>query len=349
MEQIIRIGKKTVGHDQPCFIIAEAGVNHNGDVKIAKKLIDYAAEAGADAVKFQTFRADTLVTKDAKKAEYQQRCSGSKTQYEMLKKLELTDRDFQNLAHYAEKKRIIFLSTPFDCLSADLLEEIDVAAYKISSGDLTNHPFLKHVAAKKKPVILSTGMGTLAEVSEAVSVLKKAGAGEIILLHCTTDYPAFFNEVNLRAIKTLECAFKLPIGFSDHTNGIIAAVAAVAIGACIIEKHFTLDKESVGPDHKASLDPCELKELVIGVRNIEKAMGNGIKIPSKNEEQIKAVARKSIVAGKRIPAGTILNGSMLDIKRPGTGIEPKNLHLLIGKKMKKEVRKDEYISWENIG
>lgn len=349
MKQIVQISKKIIGQDQPCFIIAEAGVNHNGDVNTAKKLIDCAVKAGADAVKFQTFRADTLVTKDAKKADYQQRCVGSRTQYEMLKKLELPEKSFHNLAHYAEKKGIIFLSTPFDCASADLLEEINVVAYKISSGDLTNHPFLKYVAAKKKPVILSTGMGTLSEVSDALSVLKNAGADEIILLHCTTDYPAFFDEVNLRAMKTLECAFKLPTGFSDHTIGIIASVAAVAMGACLIEKHFTLDKTSDGPDHKASLDPFELKELVSGIRNIEKAMGNGIKIPSENEEKIKTVARKSIVAKKNIPAGTILNESMLDFKRPGSGLEPKYLQLLVGKTIKNIVRKDEPISWEHVG
>ena len=316
---------------------------------MAKKLIDVAVEARADAVKFQTFKADLLVTKDANKADYQKQCTSSKTQYEMLKKLELPEKDFFNLAQYAEKKGITFLSTPFDCASADLLEEINVVAYKISSGDLTNHPFLKYVAVKKKPVILSTGMGTLSEVSDALSVLKNAGAEEIILLHCTTDYPALFNEVNLRAMKTLECAFKLPTGFSDHTTGIIASVAAVAMGACLIEKHFTLDKASDGPDHKASLDPIELKELVSAIRNIEKAMGNGIKVPSENEEKIKTVARKSIVAKKNIVAGTIVDESMLDFKRPGTGLEPKYLHLLINKKIKKDVMKDERISWEYVG
>jgi N-acetylneuraminate synthase/N,N'-diacetyllegionaminate synthase len=348
MKQIIRIGTKTIGYDQPCFIIAEAGVNHNGDLKTAKKLIDCAAEAGADAVKFQTFKAAKLVTKDAKKADYQQRCTGSKTQYEMLKKLELSDQDFFLLSDYATKKGIIFLSTPFDCVSVDLLEKINVAAYKITSGDLTNYPFLEYVAVKKKPVILSTGMGTLSEVSDAISVLKNAGAEEIILLHCTTDYPAFFEEVNLRAIKTLECAFKLPTGFSDHTTGIIASVAAVAMGACLIEKHFTLDKASNGPDHKASLNPIELKELVSGIRNIEKAMGNGIKVPSENEEKIKIVARKSIVAKKNIKMGTIIDESMLDFKRPGIGLEPKYLQLLISKKTKIQIKKDTLLTWDMI-
>ena len=347
--KLIIIADKTIGPEQPCFIIAEAGVNHNGDVNLAKQLIDVAAEAGADAVKFQTFNADSLVTKDANKAEYQQRCTGSKTQYEMLKKLELPEKVFFILAKYAEKKGIIFLSTPFDCESVDLLEKINVVAYKISSGDLTNHPLLKHVAIKKKPIILSTGMGTLSEISDSLSVLKNAGANDIILLHCTTDYPALFDEVNLRAIKTLECAFKLPTGFSDHTTGIIASVAAVAMGARVIEKHFTLDKESDGPDHKASLNPNELRELVSAIRNIEKARGNGIKEPSENEEKIKIVARKSIVAKKNIRLGTIIDESMLDFKRPGTGLEPKCLHLLIGKKIKKDVMKDERISWEHVG
>jgi N-acetylneuraminate synthase/N,N'-diacetyllegionaminate synthase len=348
MDQIIQIGKKNIGHDQPCFIIAEAGVNHNGDLGTAKKMIDCAADAGTDAVKFQTFKADSLVTKDADKADYQ-KCNDSCTQYEMLKKLELTNREFISLSKYATKKGIIFLSTPFDKKSVDLLEKINVPAYKISSGELTNHPLLHDIACRKKPVILSTGMATISEIGESLSVLKKSGAHDIILLHCTTDYPVNFEEVNLRAINTIRCAFKYPTGFSDHSTGIIASVAAVAMGACVIEKHFTLDKLMDGPDHKASLDPDELKELIQSIRNIEKAFGTGIKEPSPCEEKVKTVARKSIVAKLNLKQGTVINSSMLDLKRPGTGLEPKYLNMIIGKQLKKDLVKDEIIIWEYLG
>ena len=348
MEQVIRIGKKTIGRGNPCFIIAEAGVNHNGNVKTAQKLIDCAAEAGADAVKFQTFTANNLVTKNAMKADYQKKDSGSTTQYELLKKLELTDADFLTLSRYAEKKGIIFLSTPFDSKSVVLLEKINVPAYKISSGELTNHPLLQVIAKQRKPVILSTGMATIAEIAESLTVLKKSGARDIILLHCTTEYPVNFDEVNLRAIQTLQSVFQIPTGFSDHTSGIFTSIAAVAFGACVIEKHFTLDKEMKGPDHRASLNPGELRELVHAVRNIEIAFGNGIKEPTPSEIKNKLVARKSIVAKKKLMKGTILTFSMLALKRPGTGLAPKYVSILIGKRLKKDVVKDELITWEDI-
>lgn len=345
----ISIGNRGIGLDQPCFIIAEAGVNHNGDLKTAKRMIDCAVYAGADAIKFQTFKADRLVTKDANKADYQKKCPGSRTQYEMLKKLELPDQDFISLSEYAIKKGIIFLSTPFDKESVDLLEKIKVPAYKISSGDLTNHPLLHDIASRNKPIILSTGMATIAEIGESLSVLKKSGAQDIILLHCTTEYPVNFEEVNLRAINTIQCAFKHLTGFSDHTTGITTSIAAFALGACLIEKHFTLDKKMDGPDHKASLDPNELKELVASIRDLEKALGTGIKEPSPCEEKNIPFARKSIVAKQNLKRGTVLNASMLDLKRPGTGLEPKYLNMVIGKQLKNDLAKDEIIIWEYLG
>jgi len=346
MSQSISIGSRKIGENQPCFIIAEAGVNHNGNPQTAKKMIDCAVNAGADAVKFQSFKVDALVTKDAKKAKYQERCTGSNTQYEMLKKLELRDQDFKKLANYAADQGIIFLSTPFDKGSVDLLEKVNVPAYKISSGELTNHPLLTYIASKTKPIILSTGMSTLSEIGEALSVIKESGNSKIAILHCTTDYPALFEETNLNAIITLQCAFKRPTGFSDHTPGIIASVAAVALGACIIEKHFTLNKEQPGPDHKASLNPKELTDLVRSIRNIELAMGDGIKEPSANERNLMAMARKSIVAKKNITHGTILDESMVDFKRPGTGLEPKFLSKIVGRRIKMDIKKDEMLYWE---
>jgi len=345
----IKIGKKIIGENQPCFIIAEAGVNHNGKLKLAKKLIDAAKKAGADAVKFQTWITEELVTKTAKKAEYQKRTTGAKeNQYQMIKKLELSQEDFRELKKYADKKGIIFLSTPDEKKSADFLDELGVPAFKIGSGEVTNLLYLEYVARKKKPVILSTGMTTLKEVGEAVKTMKKAGNNKIILLHCTTNYPCPLEEVNLRAMLTLKKKFGLPVGYSDHTLGITVPIMAVTLGAQVIEKHFTLDRSLPGPDHKASLEPAELKEIVKAIRNAEKALGDGIKKPTKNEEKIKEVIRKSIVARSDILKGTRITKNILIVKRPGTGIEPKYFNKVIGKRAKKDIKKDSLIKFKDL-
>jgi len=336
------IANKLIGRDQPCFIIAEAGVNHNGDINLAKQLINAAVEAGADAVKFQTFHADNVVTRDAEKAEYQKSTTSSdESQYDMIKKLELPDDAFRELSDYANDKGIIFLSTPFDEESVDLLDDIGVPAFKIPSGEITNFPLLKKIAEKHRPIILSTGMATLGEVEEAFLYLKEMGSKDVILLHCTTSYPAPFDSVNLRAMNTLRCAFKVPVGYSDHTEGITIPIAAVAMGARVIEKHFTIDRTLQGPDHQASIEPHELMAMVKGIRDVERALGDGMKKPTPEEEVIKKIARKSIVAKYDIKKGERLTEDILTIKRPGTGIEPKFLNYIIGKRVNTEIKQDE--------
>lgn len=347
--QQLNIEKKGIGSQNPCFIIAEAGVNHNGDVALAKKLIDAAVEAGADAVKFQTFKAEKIVTSTAEKADYQKNTTGAgESQYEMLKKLELSETDFRDLSNYAKEAGIIFLSTPFDEESADLLDQIGVPAFKIPSGEITNFPLLKKIAQKSKPIILSTGMATLGEVEEALNYLKKHGAEEITLLHCTTSYPAPVESVNLRAMETLRCAFQVPVGYSDHTEGITIPIAAAAMGACVIEKHFTLDRTLPGPDHRASLEPPELAAMVKAVRDVELAHGDGIKGPTEEEEAIKKVARRSIVAKRDIHMGDVLTEGDLAIKRPGIGIEPRYLDLILQMKAKVLIQRDRVIQWDMI-
>ena len=341
----LKIAGKLIGQGAPCFIIAEAGVNHNGDVRLARKLIDAAVEAGADAVKFQTFEAEELVTETAEKADYQKETTGSKeSQFQMLKKLELSEKDFESLFIYAQKKGIISLSTPFDKGSADLLDKLGVPAFKIGSGEITNFPLLKHIAAKQKPVILSTGMSTLDEVDRAVRTLKKDGSGEIALLHCVSCYPASTEDTNLRAMETIRRKFNMPVGLSDHSIGIHIPVAAVALGACIIEKHFTLDKNLPGPDHRASLEPDELREMVCAIREVEGALGSGVKRPVKAELDTRKAARRSLVARVDIPAGTIITEKMLDVKRPGTGVAPGEINLVIGKRARKPIRRNEVIA-----
>jgi len=345
----IKIAGRPVGEGEPCFIIAEAGVNHNGDINLAKKLIDIAKEAGADAVKFQTFRAEEMVTKNAKKAEYQKETTGTKeSQFEMIKRLELTESDFKELYNYTLEKGEIFLSSPFDKVSVELLDRLGVPAFKIPSGEITNSPLLKHIARKKKPIILSTGMSTLGEIEEALEVMRQEGMEEIILLHCVSCYPAKIEDMNLRAMETSKHAFKLPVGLSDHTMGITIPIAAVALGACILEKHFTLDKNLPGPDHRASLEPQELKQMVQAIRDVEKARGDGIKKPTQEEKENKKAARRSIVAKVDIPKGTIIAEEMLDIKRPGTGIEPRYLNLVVDAKAVRGIKQNGAINWEML-
>lgn len=330
------------------FVIAEAGVNHNGNIDIAKKLIDAAVEAGVDAIKFQTFKAEKLVTKSAEKANYQRNNTGEGTQLEMLKKLQLSPESHEIINNYCKEKQIMFISTPFDFESVDLLETLGVPLYKIGSGDLTNGPFLKYVAKLNKPIIISTGMANLGEVEMAIDVIREAGNEKISLLHCTSNYPTDYEDVNLNAMITLKKAFKLPVGYSDHTIGIEVPVAAVGMGAEIIEKHFTLDKNMEGPDHRASLDPFELKQMVRSIRNIEKALGDGIKRCNKNEESTKRVARKSIVASKNINEGEIFTGENITFKRPGNGISPIHVELVLGRVAGSDIKEDEQITFSNI-
>lgn len=331
-----------------CLIIAEAGVNHNGDINIAKQLVDAALEAGVDAIKFQSFKAENLVTKNAPKADYQKQTTGNGNQYEMLKKLELSYDEHIILKNYSEEKGIMFISTPFDFESVDLLEKLDIPLYKISSGDLTNTPLLKYIAKLNKPMIVSTGMANLGEVEIAVAAIKETGNDKISLLHCTSNYPTYYEDVNLNAMITLKNAFKLPIGYSDHTIGIEIPIAAVAMGAKIIEKHFTMDKAMEGPDHKASLNPEELKEMVKSIRNIEKAFGDGVKRCNESEKSTQNVARKSIVASVNIKKGEIISYDNITFKRPGYGISPMFSCEVIGKTTIADITADDFITFNNI-
>jgi len=345
--QPVKISNKVVGPQQPVFVIAEAGVNHNGDLKMARELIDVAVAAGADAVKFQTFHADRLVTADAPKAQYQVETTGAgESQLEMLRRLELAPEAHRELQSYCREREIVFLSTPFDEEAADFLDELGVPAFKISSGDLTNSPLLEHVAAKGKPVILSTGMSDLAELIEAVSVLNSAGCENPVLLHCVSNYPANAAEVNLRAMQTIRAAFDVPVGFSDHTEGIDVALAAVALGACVIEKHFTLDRSLPGPDHLASLEPAALRQLVTSIRRIESALGDGKKTPSASEMETAKVARRSLVAAQEIAAGATLEREMVALRRPGTGLTPSELPALLGRRAARAIAPGTLLSLE---
>lgn len=333
-----------------CLIIAEAGVNHNGNIELAKKLIDVATEAHADAVKFQTFKAEKTIAAETPRATYQMQNmpDENENQLEMVKKLELKFEDFKILKEYCNSKGIMFLSTPFDFESVDILEPL-VPLYKIASGEIINIPLLKHIASKGKPIILSTGMATLGEIEEAIEAIDEINPSiSKILLHCTTNYPTPYEEVNLRAMLTLKEAFKLPVGYSDHTLGIEVPVAAVALGAKVIEKHFTLDRNLPGPDHKASLEPDELKAMVTAIRNIEKALGDGIKRPNRSELEIMKVARKSLVAGRDIEKGEILKEKDIEIKRAGEGIQPKFKDIIVDMKINKSIKRDEPFSWSHF-
>jgi N-acetylneuraminate synthase len=331
------------------FIIAEAGVNHNGSVDLALRLVETAKASGADAVKFQTFRADLLATRSAHKAPYQERMTANaESQFEMLQRLELDAAAHRRLIDHCRQIGIHFLSSPFDTQSADLLATMNVPLFKVPSGEITNLPFLQHLASKGRPLILSTGMSTLGEVEEAVRVLKAAGATQLTLLHCVTEYPAPYDEVNLRAMQTLKSAFGLPVGYSDHTPGIDIAIAAVALGAEVIEKHFTLDRSLPGPDHAASLEPEELRQMVAAIRHVEAALGTGIKAPAPCELPNLPIARKSVVAARSLPAGHQLAAGDLDIKRPGNGIAPKLLPVLLGRTLRASVAKDEIINWNHL-
>ncbi len=331
------------------MIIAEAGVNHNGSIEIAEKLIDTAKDCGVDAVKFQTFKAENLVTRNAHKAIYQIENTGvAESQFEMLKKLELSYEEFNHLKKYCDKRGLVFLSTPFDFESVDLLKSIDIPIYKVSSGDLTNIPLLKYIALIGKPMIISTGMSVMIEIEEALQAIYEENNRDVTVLHCTTSYPAPFKEVNLNAMITIKNAFNVNVGYSDHTQGIEVSIAAVAMGAKVIEKHFTLDKNLPGPDHKASLEPQELKDMVRCIRNVEDSFGSGVKQITISESSVKGVARKSLIAKSYISKGDIMQPENVDIKRPADGIEPKFFNQVIGRIAKKDIDVDSPIKWEDL-
>jgi N-acetylneuraminate synthase len=345
----IQIGNRFVGPGAPVFVIAEAGVNHNGDLELARQLVNAAFAAGADAVKFQSFIADELVSSSAPKANYQlQTTDPAESQYEMIKRLELSVEAHEALNHHCQALGIQFLSTPFDRRSADLLQRLGVPAFKVSSGDLTDWPLLDYLARFAKPIILSTGMSYLEEVRGSLEVVRAANNPDAIVLHCVSNYPAADTDANLRAMQTMADELDVPVGFSDHTEGSAIALAAVALGARVIEKHLTLDRNLPGPDHQASLEPGQFKSLVADIRRVESSLGHGTKEPAASESNTRNVARRSLVAAMTLEAGTILNADMLREKRPGTGISPSALSEVVGKKLARRIEPNEMISWKDL-
>ena len=325
------------------FIIAEAGVNHNGSLENARKLVLAAKEAGADAVKFQTFKTENLVTVDAEKAKYQKETTDDGSQFEMLKKLELSYDEFIEVKEFCDEQGIKFISTAFDLDSVDFLYSLGMDLWKIPSGEITNYPYLEKIAKYNQPMILSTGMASFEEIREAKDLIRKYNDNELVILHCTTAYPTELEDVNLKVMEEIKKEFNVNIGYSDHTIGIDVPIASTAMGATVIEKHFTLDKEMEGPDHRASLDPEELKTMVKSIRNVQIALGDGIKEMSEVELQNKKVARKSLVAKTDIKEGDIFTEENLTIKRPGTGISPMKWLELLGTRANKDYKKDELI------
>jgi N-acetylneuraminate synthase/N,N'-diacetyllegionaminate synthase len=345
----VTLGERRVGAGTPVFVIAEAGVNHDGDADRARRLVDVAADAGADAVKFQTFRADRVASATAPKAGYQLRATpAEESQQAMLRRLELSREAHEALKRRCDERRILFLSTPFDEDSVDFLDALGVPAFKIASGELTNVPLLTRVARAGKPIVLSTGMAFLGEVDEAVRTLRAAGNRALILLHCVSDYPADPADANLRAMATMASAFDVPVGYSDHTTGLETALAAVALGACVIEKHFTLDRSLPGPDHRASLDPAGLRRLVDGIRTVERALGDGRKVPASAEMAHRQGVRRSVAARVALAPGTVLTEALLESLRPGTGIAPADLPRLVGRTVRRPVGRGELLAWDDL-
>lgn len=331
------------------YIIAEVGVNHNGDIRLAKQLIDMAKDAGADAVKFQTFKAEESTGRHAEKASYQKNNDPTQeTQLEMIRKLELPFEDFAELQKYCHEKQIDFVSTPDGTESLQYLLKLNVPLIKIGSTEVTNAPFLKEIAESGKPVILSTGMSTLGEVEKALDTIYETGNLNVTLMHCTTDYPTAIENVNLNAMLTLKHAFHVPVGYSDHTLGFEAAVAAVAMGAVVIEKHITLDRDLPGPDHKASMPPEEFLEYVRHIRNAELLLGDGRKKPTEHEKDIMNQVRRSILANQDLKRGTVLSKEMFCYKRPGDGIWPEYAEILVGRELKRDIAAEEKILWEDV-
>jgi len=334
------------------YIIAEAGVNHNGDLNLAKKLIDIASTAGADAVKFQSFKAENIVSRNAEKAAYQKSTTdASESQFEMIKKLEIDEAAHVELMQYCKGKDIQFLSSPFDLESIDLLNRLGLDIFKIPSGEITNLPYLRKIGKLNKKVILSTGMSNMEEIRTALEIIITAGTDKnnITILHANTEYPTPFEDVNLLAMQTIANTFKVNVGYSDHTLGIEIPIAAIALGATVIEKHFTLDRNMEGPDHKASLEPHELKEMVKCIRNVEIAMGDGIKVPSQSEKKNICIARKSIHYSNSLRKGHLIKESDIIMKRPGSGVSPELIDTIINRKLIRDVNQDEMFRWEDIG
>jgi N-acetylneuraminate synthase/N,N'-diacetyllegionaminate synthase len=345
----VSISGRQVGPGHPCFVVAEAGVNHNGDPELARRLVDVAAEAGADAVKFQTFTADGVTSPQAPKAAYQEAATGrSGSQLEMLRALELSADAHRALMAYAVTRGLFFLSTPFDEPSLDLLHGLDVPAFKVASGELTNLPFVEAIARRHRPVILSTGMAYLAEVEAAVETIRKAGNEDIVLLHCVSTYPAEARDANLAAMATMRDAFGVPVGFSDHTDGIEVTLAAVALGAAVIEKHFTLDRTLPGPDHRASLEPSALADMVRGIRRVEAARGTGEKRPVASEADTRRVARRSLHLRRSVEAGTLLTDDLLVALRPGIGIAPSERSAVVGRHLRRALQAGALLDWDDL-
>ena len=341
----MKIANKNIGWNDPCFIIAEAGVNHNGSVELAYKLIDIAKASHADAIKFQYFKVDDLILEDTKKTQYQIATTGEGTQYDMLKTLELNDHDFLKLMAYAKDQEIIFLSSAFDWKGFKFLYKNEICAFKIPSGEITNWPLLSYIRQFKKPVILSTGMASLLTIQAAVHYFDLSN---LVILHCVSEYPAPLYELDLNFIRKLDYEFDVPIGFSDHSVGTLASFVAVSVGAKVIEKHFTLDKKMEGPDHRASLNSSELASLVRGIRKVEVSLGNDFKSMSTVEQENAKLVRKSIVSKRFIPKDTVITSDMIYLKRPGNGIAPKCLNIIVGKIANKNILANSVIRYEDI-
>jgi N-acetylneuraminate synthase len=337
----VKIADKLIGEEEPCFIIAEAGINHNGNITLAKKLIDAAKDAGADAIKFQTHIPEKEMLKETVTADYV-----GESLFDLLKRVELSKKDHVELKNYATDKGLLFLSTPFSKEAVDMLEELGVIAYKVGSGEMTNLPLLGYIATKNKTMIISTGMSTFEEIEETVNFVKKLN-NNLILLHCTSTYPTKYEDVNLRVIEHLRENFKIPVGLSDHSIGIYTALAAVVLGACVIEKHFTISRDLPGPDQNASITPNELEELVKGVRAIEKALGSTKKVTD-DELQIQKMARESVVTLVDISKGSVITNDMVWVKRPGTGIPAKHMEKVIGRIAQKDIKADTIIKWDDL-
>ena len=344
-----RIGGRAIGPGEPAYVIAEAGVNHNGDIALAERLVDAAASAGADAVKFQTWVTEKLVLPNAAMAEYQTRNTGTQeSQFAMLKRLELSYPDFRRLKTYCDRRGVCFLSTPDEEDSADFLESLDVSAFKIGSGELTNLPYLAHLARKGRPLILSTGMGDLAEVRAAVETIRAHGDPPLAVLHCVSNYPTDPADCNLAAMTSMSRELGVLVGFSDHTVGLAVPLAAVALGAYLIEKHLTLDRALPGPDHAVSATPDELRGLVEGIRSVEAARGDGVKTPRPSELPTRELVRKSLVARVTIAPGARIDTDVLRALRPATGISPADLARVVGRRARRQIRAGEMLSWEDL-
>ncbi len=347
----MKIGQREIGHERSCFIIAEAGSNHNRDFANAKKLIDVAVEAGADAVKFQIFSAEAIYSKKTPMASYlkdKKLAKDGESLWDIIKRIEIPRSWTPDLMDYCRQKGIIFLSTPFDLNAVDELEAAGVSAYKVASFEITHLPMLKKISATGKPIILSTGMASLEDIEIALAAIKAGGSSEVALLHCAIAYPPKYEDINLRAMDTMRQAFGLPVGFSDHTMGHVTDVAAVARGACIIEKHFTLSRQQEGPDHPFSLEPDELKAMIEAIRQTEQVLGSPFKQHTAAESELYRIARRSLVAAVNIPAGTVITEEMLAVKRPGFGIPVRHMEIVIGRTARHDIEEDDILTWEMI-